>query len=319
MSAQTNVLLPLGTASVVLAFRLFFLVWRLWNYPLNHGPGFFLGVAVAPGFYEGPGIQWLKRYRSLLVAQHLILVSAFVVPVALRRWNDLPAMGLIDVITLFSMIGGFTLWARRTLGANPPRLSSVAVPLESRRLSDSISWPMEAMVIACLAFSWLLLFTQGDAHLHWQSPVLITYAVMGLLPGKIIVARNRFPLPPERTEEHHRWMEANRRYSLRVIESMRWFLVAVLAGYAVRHGLPAAKTMVWLHWSFLGVAMVLFLVMMGILIRGSGALAKMGRDLRPVGSWVGPFQPARLMLRGGLAWGILYCAGLAALLVLFAR
>jgi hypothetical protein len=138
---------------------------------------------------------------------------------------------------------------------------------------------------------------------------------MGLLPGKIILARNSFPLPPERTEEHHRWMEANRRHSLRVMESMRWFLVFMLAGYAVRHGLPAVAATAWLPWSFLGISMALFLVMTGILIRGSGQLAAMGRDLRPVGSWAGPFHPARLMLPGGLTWGVVYCAGLFALLV----
>jgi len=318
MSAEGNAFLPLASASLVLAVRLFFLVRRLWDYPLNHGPGFFLGVAVEPGFYEGPGIRWLKRYRTLLLAQHAILVSAFVVPVALHRWNDLPVMAPVDVITFFSMIGGFILWTRRRLGASPPRLSSVAVTLDARRLSDYISWPMEAMVAAFLAFSWALLFTHGDLHFRWQWPVLITYAVMGMLPGKIILARYSFPLPPERTEEHHRWLEANRRYSLRVMESMRWFFVAILAGYAVRHGLPSGKT-IWLQWSFLAVAAAAFLLMTAILIRGSGQLAAMGRDLRPVGSWAGPFQPARLMLRGGLAWSILYCAGLAALLVFFGR
>ncbi len=282
---------------------------------MNHGPGFFLGVAVEPGFYEGPGIQWLKRYRTLLVVQHLILVGAFLVPVALRRWNDLPVMAPIDVVTFFLMIGGFALWARRKLGANPPALSSVAVPLQVRRLSDYISWPMEAMVVALLACSWLLLLTRGDAQFRWQIPVLFSYTVMGLLPGKIILARNSFPLPPERTEEYYRWQEASRRYSLRVMESMRWFLVLILAGYAVRHGLPGARTVVWLRWGLVGLAAAVFILMTGVLIHGSRALAKMGRDLRPAGSWVGPFQPTGLMLRGGLAWGILYCCGLAALLV----
>ncbi|MBI1787268.1 MAG: hypothetical protein HYR60_06910 [Acidobacteria bacterium] len=319
MSAQTNTLLPLASAGLVLALRLYFLVRILWNYPLNHGPGFFLGVEVAPGFYEGRGAQWLRRYRILLLVQHLILVAAFIVPVALRRWSDLPVMAPIDVITLFSLIGGFTFWSRRTLGSSPPRLSSIAAPLEERRLSDYISWPLEAVLVALLAFSWLLLFTRGDAGFRWQSPVLMTYAVMGLLPLKIILVRNSFPLPPERTEEHHRWMEADRRYSLRVMESMRWFLAVTLAAYAVRHGFPDAATKVWLYWSFLGFALAIFLLMAGILIRGSAALAAMSRGLRPVGSWAGPFQPAPVMLHGGLTWSILYCGGLAALLLFFGR
>ena len=319
MSSQSNAILLLVVASVVLAVRLFSLVRRLWNEPLNHGPGFFLGVEVAPGFYEGPGIPWLKRYRFLLLVQHLILVSAFAVPVALRRWNDLPLMAPIDVVTLLTLMGGFTFWARRKLGTDPPRLSRVAVTLEARRLSDYISWPMEGLVVALLACSWLLLFSQGDASFQWQLPVLVTYTVLGFLPAKVLIVRNSFPLPPERTAEHQQWIEANRRYFLRVIEAMRWFLVVILVAYTVRHALPVAKTIVWLHWSLLGIAMALFLVMAGVLIHGSGAQARMSRDLRPVGSWAGPFQPAKLMQSSWLAWSILYCAGLAALLVFFGR
>lgn len=311
MSAHTNVLLPLASASLVLALRLYCLARFLWNFPRNHGPRFFLGVEVPPGFYEGPGIRWLKRYRTLLLAQHLILVAAFVIPVALRRWYDLPVMAPVDVITLLSVMGGFTLWTRRRLGANPPRLSSVAVPLVARRLSDYISWPLEATLVAFLAFIWLLVFTQGDARLRWQWLVLITYAVMGMLPLKIIVARHSVPLPPERTEDHFRFLEANRRYSLQLVESMRWFFVFVLAGHLVRTG------GLWLRASLWGAAMVLFLLMTRILIRGSGALARMSRDLRPAGSWAGPFQSPRWMLRGGLTWSIVYCSGLAALLVFF--
>ena len=319
MSEHESNLVLLFVAGLVVIFRIYCLIRRFWNLPLNHGPGFFFGVGVASGFYEGPGIQWLKRYRTLLVAQHLILLSAFAVPVALRRWNDLPLIAPIDVVTLFSMMGGFILWVRRTLGANLPRLSSIAIPLEARRLSDYISWPMEALVVALLASSWILLLKQGDIHVLWQSPVLITYVVMGLLPGKIILARNSVPLPSERTEEHHRWQEANRRYSLGVLDSLRWFLVAILAAYTVQHCLPAAKAMIGLRWNLLGAAIVLWLVMVGILIRGSGKLTAMGRDLRPIGSWSGPFGSAKLMLRGGMTWGILYCAGLAALFVFFWR
>ncbi len=313
---ESNLVLPF-VAGLVVIFRIYWLIRSFWNLPLNHGPGFFFGVEVAPGFYDGPGIQWLKRYHTLLLAQHLILIFAFAVPVALRRWNDFPLMAPIDVVTLFAMMGGFTLWVRRTLGANLPRLSSVALPLERRRLGDYISWPREAVVIALLASSWLLLFKQGNAHFLWQFPVLITYVVLGMLPGKIILVRSSFPLPAQRTDEHHRWQEANRRFSLRVMDSLCWFLVAVLAAYTVQHGLPAANAMIWLHWILLGTAIGLWLVMVGILMRGAGKLAAMGRDLRPIGSWSGPFQPGRLMLRGGLTWGIIYCAGLAVLLVLF--
>ena len=311
---QSNLLL-LFCGCLVVAFRLFYLVRRLWNYPLNHGPGFFQGVEVGSGFYGGPGIRWLKSYRVLLLAQHAILVVTFLVLVVTRRWADLPVLAPIDVASFFSMFGGFLLWTRRTLGANPPKLSEGGVALETRRLGDYLSWPLEALLLAVITASWLLLLREPGAELHWQWPVLMTYVVVGLLPGKIILVRNSFPLPPERTADHQRWQEAYRRHSLRVLDSMGLFFAALLGGYAVQHGLPVAKTLPWLRWFLPGVAIGFWMVMAAILIRGSGRLTAMGRDLRPAGSWSGPFRPARLMLPGGLTWSLAYCAGLVALLL----
>ncbi len=54
-----------------------------------------------------------------------------------------------------------------------------------------------------------------------------------------------------------------------------------------------------------------------ILTRGTARVAAMGRDLRPVGSWRSPFGRSGLFLRGGLAWAIPYCAGLAILMIWF--
>ncbi len=317
MNEHGTYMVPLFSSILVISFRFYFLIWRLWHLPLNHGPKFFFGVAVAPGFYEGPGARWLTVYRRLLVLQHLILASAFVVPLALRRWDYLPLMAPIDVITFFTLVGGFALWVRLRLGRNPPQLSGTALALETRRLRDYISWPMETLLAVVMVASWLLICSQGVFQVDWGSPVLMTYVIVGIFPGKVILARMRFPLPVERTEEHHRWQEANCRYSLRVLDSLRWFFAVILAVYALQHGFPWVKTTTWLRWLGVGIAMGIWLVMVTFLIQGSGKIAKLGRDLLPVGSWSGPFQPARMMLRGGLTWGIAYCAGLAVLFVIF--
>ena len=189
--------------------------------------------------------------------------------------------------------------------------------LETRRLRDYISWPMEALIAVVLTVSWLLIGSNGVSGISWGYPVLMTYVIVGIFPGKVILARMRFPLPPERAEEHYHWQEANCRYSLRVLDSLRWFFAVILAFYALQHGLPWLKTMAWLHWLGFGIAMGIWLVMVTFLIQRSGKLAMLGRDLLPVGSWSGPFQPATMMLRGGLTWGIAYCAGLVVLFVIF--
>jgi hypothetical protein len=283
--------------------------WVFWDYPLHHGREFFLGVKVAPGFYEGPGAQWLRRYRTLLLAVHAIMVFVFIALVASHRWNDMPILAPIIVGLLFAMLGGFTLWTRHSLGSAPPRMSSVAIPFETRRLRDYVSWQLEGLLVLLLAACWLLLI-QGNLGLQWAWPVLITYAVMGLLPAKIIIVHQSYPLPPEKTEEHQRWQEAGRRYWLTVTELMRWFFVVRLVGYSVEHGFPATMMMVWLHWLFFSVYIVAFSVMLIVLIQGSRRLVALGQDLRPIGSWSGPFGPARLLLPGWLTWSIVYIGGL---------
>jgi len=305
------------TTTLVVVVRVFMLIRWIWNYPLAHGTGFFLGVEVSPGFYEGEGRRWLKRYRTVLLAEHSIEGLAWIVILASGRWSQLPATAFGAVLCTATWLG-FLAYTRATLGAHPPVLSNVAIPLESRRLGDYISWPVEALVAVIIAFSWLLLLTQGDAQVRWQT-LVFTYVAVGLLPGKISVVRSSFPLPSERTEEHHRWLEASRRHGVRVMDAFGWFFVAILVGYALQHGWPAAKTMVWLRWLLVGVALAIWLIMTVVIIRGWGRVAAMGRDLRPIGSWSGPFRPARLMMPGYLTWFTVWFGGLVLLMVFFRR
>jgi hypothetical protein len=317
MNAQENNLLSLLAGSFIIVFQLCLMRWVLWNYPLHHGREFFFGVKVAPGFYDGPGVRWMRSYRALLLAVHAIMLLVFVALVVSHRWNDMPIMAPICVVLFFGMLGGFMLWTRHKLGSAPPKFSSVAIPFEARHLSDYVSWRVEALLVALLAASWLLLFFQGDAEFQWAWPVLITYAVMGLLPARIIMARYSHALPPERTEEHHQWQEAARRYGVRVLQLMRWFLAVRLAGYSVEHGLRAATTtMAGLYWLFFSLYGAILLAMLVVLVQGWSRLTALGRNLYPVGSWSGPFRPARLLLPGWLTWSAVYVSGLFLLLFL---
>lgn len=68
MSAPTEFELNiLCITFIVLFWALYGFRWH-WNFPLRNGPRFFFGVQVPPGFYEGPGIRWLKSYHVMLIA-----------------------------------------------------------------------------------------------------------------------------------------------------------------------------------------------------------------------------------------------------------
>ena len=307
--------LMLGTVALVVFFQLYYLVRILWRLPLAHGPEFFLSSQVPAGFYEGPGIRWLANYRAVLVAIHGIEAVILMYLVLTRRWTQLPLLAPVFVGLFFSMFGGFVVYARRSLGARPPRLA-VAISLETRRLGAYISWPLEALVVAVVAACWVLWFRArgGFAEL-----VLETWIVMGMLPAKIILVRSGFLIPAERAEEHHQWAEASRRFSLRMIDTMRWLFLVPFAGVAVVHSWPAARTLVWFRWLVGSITVGVWFAMMGSLIFGYSRLLAEVRDLRPPGSWSGPFRRAKLMPRAAVAWAVVYMTGLALLLVVVVR
>ena len=296
--------------ALIVLFWVFYGFRRIWNLPLRHGHGFFLNVEVSPGFYAGPGILWLKSYHAIVAALHLVWAAALVAIIVWGRWDmtDWWGAGWVLLLAIFLLI--FKAWGRHNLGANPPVLPGVAAPLESRRLGDYISWPLEALAAAIIAFSWWLLFRHGGTHVDWQLPAMTTWIVLGMLPGKIILVRNSFPLPPERTEEHHRLSEASRRSSLRAMDAMSWVFVVTLAVYAVKHGWVSTQEVSWLNWIFLAIQLVPCFVLVAVLMRGGTRLAAISRGLRPAGSWSTPFSPARLMRPGYLAWFGIWFGGI---------
>ena len=213
---------------------------------------------------------------------------------------------------------GFAAYTRATLGANPPVRPSCAIPLETRRLGDYISWPLEALLAVVTAFSWALLLVNGNAQFDWKVPVLMTYAIVGLFPLKIGVVRNSSPVPTERPEDHYQWMEAKRRLSLHTMDILRWGFLVILGDYALLHRWHMASTGAWLRWLRLGVLLAVSLFFMLTLVREQRRVTSMGRGLRPVGSWSTPFRPASLM-EPGFAPAAVWFGGLVLLIVFFLR
>ena len=125
--------------------------------PLNHGPGFFLGVEVSPGFYEGEGAGWLKRYHTACLAELSIQALALLAVLVSGRWFLLPLWAGGTAILVAATFLGFASYTRCTLGAKPPVRPSFAIPLEPRRLRDYISWPAETLIAAtyelCMALA----------------------------------------------------------------------------------------------------------------------------------------------------------------------
>ena len=90
MSPQYSVEWQLLFSTALMVGIRIFLFKQFWDAPLNHGPGFFLEVEVSPGFYEGEGAGWLRRYRTTLLVG--LSIEALALPAILvsARWLLFP-------------------------------------------------------------------------------------------------------------------------------------------------------------------------------------------------------------------------------------
>ncbi len=290
MSAPTQFVMMVLLTTLVVLTSAYTLVKYLWNWPLRNGPGFFQGVEVPAGFYEGPGRAWLKSYRAALVALHLLLAVSLGIVFALRCLDLMPlCIGGWAIPYLITLMG-LDAWTRHKLGANPP-VRPVALALESRRLGDYISWPQESLMFALVAFCWWLEIHLAS-HKEWQNMLMMTWIALGLLPAKILLVRSSHPLPVERTEEHYRYQDAMRRSSVSVWNSVAWLFVLFLVNVALRDTWTPARTVPGLRWLFLSIPLLFWFYIMFQIFRGMRLTETMGRDLLPPGSWSTPFRGA---------------------------
>jgi len=316
MSAPNVVGVYIFTICLLVPVLVYALVKQLWNLPRQNGPGYFFGVEVPAGFYEGPGRNWMAGFHAMVVALYGVCAVGLAAIVATRRWELTPTwaggFALVFVPAMFI----FQAWTRHKLGVNPP-VRPVALALTTRRYSDYISWPAEALVVALVGLSWWLLL-HGGRHFDWRSALLQSWVVLGMIPGKMAMVRVSWPLPAERAEEHYRLQDASRRYWIHLFGIIfQWFTLVVLLGVAVLHGLsPVYPAPVW-RWLVLACSFAVWGYGMIVMFRGQQQMKVMGSDLRPSGSWKTPFRRASCFGRGWAfyIWFAIWFGGILAFLL----
>jgi hypothetical protein len=316
MSAPSVVGVYIFTICVIVPVLVYALVKQLWSLPLQNGPGYFFGIEVPAGFYEGPGRSWMAGFHAMVAALYGVCGAGLAAIVATRRWEMTPTWAGGFALVFVPSMFGFQAWTRHKLAVNPP-VRPVALALESRRMSDYISWPMEALAVALVALSWWLLL-HGGRHFDWRSTLLQSWVVLGMIPGKMAMVRLSFPLPAERTEEHFRFQEVSRRFWIRLSGIiLQWYMVVVLLGAAVLHGLfPVHPAPVW-RWLVLACLFAVWGYGMIVMFRGMQQLKAMGGDLRPAGSWKTPFGRSSCFGTGWAfqIWFAIWFGGILAFIV----
>ena len=314
MSAPSVVGVYIFIICVIVPVLVYALVKQLWNLPLQNGRGYFLGVEVPAGFYDGPGRSWMAGFHAMVAALYGVCGLGLAAIVATRRWEMTPTwaggFALVFVPAMFL----FQAWTRHKLAVNPP-VRPVALALESRRMGDYISWPAEALAVALVGLSWGLLL-HGGRHFDWRSTLLQSWVVLGMIPGKMAMVWLSFPLPAERTEEHFRFQDASRRFWIRLNGIIfQWFMLVVLLGVAVLHGvLPVHPAPVW-RWLVLASCLAVWGYGMIVMFRGMQRLKTMSGDLRPAGSWKTPFGRSSCFGTGRAfrIWAAVWFGGILAL------
>ncbi len=303
MMAYAEVFL-FAVAGLLVASLIYVLIAQLWNLPLRSGRAYFLGVEVAPDFYEGSGRRWLTRYRVVLLTVHAAIIGALAAILAIGRWQWIPIWGGGTAILYTTSMISFTMWVRGKARAAQPRLPA-ALSLERRRFSDYMWWPVDALCVAAVGLSWWMLL-RGARPAFWSDALAMSWGVLGLIPGKVMVVMQGWPIPAERPDEHRRMQEAERRYSVRLLDAFGALLASILFMLALGHAWPAARSEA--PWLLFGAPLAFAVLLVATVIQW-GRVSGMGRGLRPVGSWVPPSGRARMWNRSGLVWFAIWFGG----------
>ena len=173
MSAPTAFELYVLSIALLVPVVTYSLVKYQWNQPLRNGPGFFSGVEVPAGFYEGPGRSWLKGYHAMLAALYLVWVVALGAIVVSRRWDMTPWWAGGFALVFAPAMLGFQAWTRHKLGMDPPvRPVALALAAPAGRLylvaaggADGCSGWLQLVVAAEERWSALRLAAPAAAYM----------------------------------------------------------------------------------------------------------------------------------------------------------
>ena len=284
---------------------------RNWNRPLDHGPQYYLGIEVPPHFYEAEGRQWLRRYRAALAA----MAAPCVIGLAIAIVNQGLFLTVIwlQAVPYVVFLVGFPIWVRRALKITPRQMSGLALAFENRPLGEHISWAAEAVLAVVLAILWAIMLWRTPQD--WRLALILSWLAIGILPTKVILLRGVIPFPPERVEEYHRWYEASRNFLLQTAERWRWLFVGTFAMIVAVHVWRPLLAPAWSRPTLFFAFLAIYYWQLRRMGRAAKRVVGIGRDLRPAGSWGGPFGPAKPSFPGGRIWFLSYLGGLALLLV----
>jgi hypothetical protein len=68
MSAPSEVGVYVSIICLIVPVLTYALVKQLWNLPLQNGSGYFFGIEVPAGFYEGPGRSWMAGFHAMVAS-----------------------------------------------------------------------------------------------------------------------------------------------------------------------------------------------------------------------------------------------------------
>jgi hypothetical protein len=132
---STRDIILLFIVSLVVAFRIYWLATRLWGQPVAQG--------------AGPSL--LKRYRAILLAEHLIEWIALAFLIALHEWRFLTQWIWGGALLYVATLAGLMVWVSNRLVKELPNSATAAIPLTVRRLGDYLSWRNEILLLLLLA------------------------------------------------------------------------------------------------------------------------------------------------------------------------
>jgi hypothetical protein len=234
---------------------LFFLVFlgaqaasmkKRWSIALLRGEGWFLGIAVPPGFHAGPGRALLRTFRLWLLAPYALEFVPIALILRFGRPADLMklAMAMVVVVVLNSIAATRTIQKRtrayEVAGAVRPA-ASVTLSLKPRRFSDYTRPGFEiTLAILNLASLASLVWTYRTAE--WEPtlpavfarPLLLIYLQIGMLLAKRALVGWRTVVPRENAETYLEWREYSRRYWIGVCDTVRIIMAMPLAMVAIQ-------------------------------------------------------------------------------------
>jgi hypothetical protein len=211
--------------------------------PRKNGEGWFLSTEVEPGFYQGRGVQLLRRYRTAILMAQLVdwlILAGFIVTGHLGHAVLEQVISTVLLTVAYNLVMlNFAYVARataqhETLTPSVARqISSVQLSLEPRRLRDYTRWTLESLIFIALAVGLVLPLARGRQLSPPAAFVWLLYLHAGLLLLKLLFVHWRMKFPVARTEDYKRWRAAWLRYHLRLFDSLRVLLTSVLLNLSV--------------------------------------------------------------------------------------